>query len=386
MTDAPTFTILLPVHRPPHFLPHALRSVQLQRRNDFELFVVCDGAPQATVDFVESAAKTDSRIKLFNFPKGERHGEAHRHTALANAQGRFCCQIADDDLWLPHHLEEIELLLTKFEFGNLLHTYQVDENNIVTNLYDIADPLVQNRMCNMVWNVFGPTVVGYRLETYRKLPVGWSPAPEGLWTDLAMWRKFLTLPGIKAGSRISATSLHFPAGLRKDWSTERRQTEIAHVAGLLESTAFVDSIKQSALLSVASQLLQKRAMQDRINAGELTQKRLSNEAAERQKEIEELNARIGAVEAAIGDELASNSKFSSRLAAADRAIDFLTREAQGREKATAALRDRLSGAEAELASERQVNAEIAGRIAAMEASRSWRITAPFRRLRQFSRR
>jgi hypothetical protein len=201
-----------------------------------------------------------------------------------------------------------------------------------------------------------------------------------------MWRKFLALPGIKAGSRIAATSLHFPAGLRKDWPTERRQAEIAHAAGLLESTVFVDSIKQRALLSVANQLLQKRAMQDRINAGELVQKRLSNEALELQKEIEDLNARIGTVEAAIGDERASNSEFSSRLVAADRETDLLKREAQEREKATTALRERLSGTEAELAGEKQVNAEIAGRIAVIEASRSWRMTAPFRRLWQLGRR
>ena len=42
---APTFTILLPVNRPPALLKYAVRSVQAQERQDFELFIICDGAP-----------------------------------------------------------------------------------------------------------------------------------------------------------------------------------------------------------------------------------------------------------------------------------------------------------------------------------------------------
>ena len=43
MTAAPTFTILAPVHRPPELLAFAIGSVLNQTRQDFELFIVCDG-------------------------------------------------------------------------------------------------------------------------------------------------------------------------------------------------------------------------------------------------------------------------------------------------------------------------------------------------------
>ncbi|MFX5668440.1 hypothetical protein ABTE14_19460, partial [Acinetobacter baumannii] len=33
------------------------------------------------------------------------------------ARGRFVRQIADDELWLPNHLQELEQLLADFEFG-----------------------------------------------------------------------------------------------------------------------------------------------------------------------------------------------------------------------------------------------------------------------------
>lgn len=239
---APTFTILMPVHRSPVFMPHALRSVLNQNRPDFELFIVCDGAPQATVDYATAAARSDSRIKVFAFPKGERHGEAHRHVALAQARGRLCCQIADDDLWFPHHLNEIERLLSKVEFGNLLHTYAPDERRLWTLRHSLADPAVQHAMREEKRNFFGPTVVGYRLETYRRLPVGWSPAPKDIPTDLAMWQKFLALPHIIVGSRNVITSLHFPTAMRRDWPDERRLAEITRHANLMASPWYIHRV------------------------------------------------------------------------------------------------------------------------------------------------
>ena len=43
---------------------------------------------------------------MFDFPKGDRHGEAHRHAALAEARGELVAHICDDDLWFPEHLAE----------------------------------------------------------------------------------------------------------------------------------------------------------------------------------------------------------------------------------------------------------------------------------------
>jgi len=71
-----------------------------------EILVVGDGAPPYTRDLVRSFANSDSRIRFFEFPKGERRGEAHRAVVLEHqASGQIVCYCADDDLWLPFHLE-----------------------------------------------------------------------------------------------------------------------------------------------------------------------------------------------------------------------------------------------------------------------------------------
>src|SRR6185436_17784114 len=87
--EASLVTVLLPVNRPPDLLPFTVRSVQAQTVQAFELFIVCDGPPRATVDAAHELAIGDARIRVFDSPKGERNGEVHRHTALQEARGAF---------------------------------------------------------------------------------------------------------------------------------------------------------------------------------------------------------------------------------------------------------------------------------------------------------
>lgn len=220
------FTVLLPIVRPPLFLPFAIDSVLAQHIADFELFVVCDGAPPETVACAEDYARRDARVKVRAFPKGERHGEAHRHQVLAGASGRYVAHLADDDLWLPDHLEEMEALLATADFGNLLHVYVRPDGRVEILPGDLGSPDTRRRMLAEPFNVFGLTFAGYRLDAYRRLPDGWTPAPPGTWTDLHMWRKFLGTEGFTFATRAAVTALHFAAPERAEFTPERRREEI----------------------------------------------------------------------------------------------------------------------------------------------------------------
>jgi glycosyltransferase involved in cell wall biosynthesis len=225
--------------------------VLAQTRQDFELFIICDGAPEATAEAARAFAAQDRRIRAFIHPKGERHGEAWRHLALQDARGRIVCQIGDDDLWFPNHLAEVETLLATADFGDTLPMYLQPDGGARLFLADFGDATVRQQMTEGMINAFGPTPSAYRLETYRALPVGWSPAPVGMWTDLFMWRKFLALPDIRCATRFVATTLTFPQGLRQDWSLERRRGEIAAIASRIGDIAFRDRIFQGALTAAA---------------------------------------------------------------------------------------------------------------------------------------
>jgi glycosyltransferase involved in cell wall biosynthesis len=219
------FTVLLPVHRSPELLPSAIEAVLAQTVADLELFVVCDGAPESTIACAQRYAAADARVRVFPFPKGERFGEAHRHIALQEASGRYVAHIADDDLWMPNHLEEMAELLQGADFGNILHVSVLPDEKLWLLPCDLSQPALRDRMLREKFNRFGLSFGGYRLDAYRRLPVGWSPAPASLWTDLHMWRKFLCRDDMRFATRMAVTALCFLSHYRADLSLEERATE-----------------------------------------------------------------------------------------------------------------------------------------------------------------
>ena len=204
------FTILLPIHRPPVFLPLAVDTVLSQTIGDFELFIVCDGAPAETAAYARELEQRDRRIRAFVHPKGVRHGELWRHAALEHAHGRYIAHINDDDLWFPCHLEEMARLLDDAEFGNLPLVNVDYSGRPHWWAGDLQDSNVRKRILASRFNIANLTVAGYRLEAYRRLPVGWSPAPRDVWSDHFMWRKFLSVPEMVCSTRFAITALHFP--------------------------------------------------------------------------------------------------------------------------------------------------------------------------------
>ena len=218
------FTVLLCVHRLPELLPFAIKSVLWQSHGNFELFVVCDGTPEAAAS-ARALAADDPRIRVFDFEKGERNGERHRHAVLAEATGDLVAHLAYDDIWFPDHLKELAALLAGVEFGHLAVMAMAPDGSPLYFGRGLGNAAARQRMLSEKWNCFGPTVAGYRLSTYRRLPEGWAPAPPETWSDLHMWRKFLALDGISVGSRSSVQALCLHNSLRRGMTPEQRLQE-----------------------------------------------------------------------------------------------------------------------------------------------------------------
>lgn len=239
------FTILLPVLRPPDMLPLAIRSVLAQTEADFELCVICDGAPPETAEVARAFAARDPRVLVFPFPKGARHGETHRAAVLDGARSEFVAHIGDDDLWLPDHLVILARLLARADFVNVPGFHiRPDRRLWALPIADLADADARRRMLQTRWNFFGPTECGYRISAYRSLPEGWAPGPEDLQSDLNMWRKFLRRPGLRLRSGQALSTLKFPT---PDWghlSLAGRQIANQAVWDLMQDPAWLVSIRK----------------------------------------------------------------------------------------------------------------------------------------------
>lgn len=204
---AARFTVLLPVHRGPVFLQRAIACVQQQSLPDFQLVVLSDGAPYATAEAVARMAAHDRRIFYRSFPKGQRHGEAHRHAVLSEADSEFVAYIDDDGLWFPNHLAILRELLAEADYGQTQHLRYESPNAVCAVMGSLYDSALRLRMREYLVNFFGLANFGHRLEAYRRLPVGWSPAPVPVPTDLFMFAKFLAEPELRPATSLRVTSL-----------------------------------------------------------------------------------------------------------------------------------------------------------------------------------
>jgi GalNAc5-diNAcBac-PP-undecaprenol beta-1,3-glucosyltransferase len=220
-------TILIPTHNHVRPLAVAIESALAQSVADFELFIVGDGVSQATRAVATKFADADRRVRFFDFPKGPRKGEVHRHVALQQARGRFVAYLGDDDAWFPNHLEVLGEVLNEVDFG---HTMQIginSESRIVMMAADLQNPDFRARMLTTLFNRFDLTFAGHTLAAYHRLPHGWITTPPDFpWTDLYMWRQFLSQSWCRARSVMVPTGINTWTHLRPNLTDEERAKEM----------------------------------------------------------------------------------------------------------------------------------------------------------------
>jgi glycosyltransferase involved in cell wall biosynthesis len=239
------FLILLPIHRKPNLLKYALASVFNQYEKDFEIHIISDGSPEETTQTILNLVRRHRTITYHFFSKGYGNGEVYRDPIIRSSHADLVCQIADDDIWFPNHLQEIEKLLRDYDFGNTIQTEAAPVRRLMPLIADIADHQIASRMINERFNIFGPTASGYRKEAYLKLEEGWSPAPPNVWSDLHMWRKFLRHDAIRCGSRLSFTNLHIALPHHRDMTMEEREPINADWWEMVSKPASMNRLMQS---------------------------------------------------------------------------------------------------------------------------------------------
>jgi glycosyltransferase involved in cell wall biosynthesis len=103
----PFFSVIIPVYNRAECLRRAIESVRAQSCQDFEIVVVDDGSRDDPRAVAESFL--DPRIHFISQPNGG--GGKARNTAIDRARGRFIAPLDSDDVFLPHHLASMKVLL-----------------------------------------------------------------------------------------------------------------------------------------------------------------------------------------------------------------------------------------------------------------------------------
>jgi glycosyltransferase involved in cell wall biosynthesis len=200
-------TVLIPTFDNGEPIRCAIRSALAQTVEDVEVFVVGDGTTDETRDIVRDAQRADERVRFFDNPKGARHGEVHRHVALQEASGEVVCNLCDDDLWLPNHVEQMLGLLDGADFAHTMTILLSGDGSVDTWLVDLENA-EQRQVVIERTHAMNLSAIGHRLDAYRRLPHGWRAAPPTYNTDHWMTRQWLAEPWVRARSGRVMTNVH----------------------------------------------------------------------------------------------------------------------------------------------------------------------------------
>jgi GalNAc5-diNAcBac-PP-undecaprenol beta-1,3-glucosyltransferase len=234
-------TVLIPTHRHAKLLPFAVRSALAQLDAEIEVFVVGDGVEDDTRDAVEPFL-ADPRVRFFDRPKGERHGELLRHEALQDSKAAAVCYLCDDDLLLPGHVRQALDLLQHADLVTDLPANVWPDGSIHYFAFDLARPefvrlLAEGRGGG------GLTGTSHTREAYDRLPFGWRPAPRETHTDIFMWQQFVSLPNFKGATADRLTSLVFPSPLRIEMTEDERVAELELWEGRMQDPGFPEELE-----------------------------------------------------------------------------------------------------------------------------------------------
>lgn len=292
----PRATVLIPTFGHAPFLRWAIASAQAQTVRELEICVILDGSPPSMKEMVDGLSAEDGRIRSFYYPKAGRTGEVHRDKVLAQTTGGIVCYLSHDDLWLSGHVAAMEDRLAELDFTHTLHIEAGlgDAFGEVVAMYpcDLTAPETRSAMLDQERprNFFGLTFGAHTREAYAKLPEGWAATPDGVPTDLHMWRKFLSTPGIRIGTTMCATALHFPAPCwSARFSADEYGAELERYLPLLKAPAFRERLGRHAYGTVVARMQQAEAQLTECLARERAHPELL--AAEVNRRIRTLPAR-----------------------------------------------------------------------------------------------
>jgi glycosyl transferase family 2 len=234
-------TVLIPTHRHAKLLPFALRSALAQEDAEIEVFVVGDGVEDDTRLAVQPFL-ANSRVRFFDRPKGQRHGERLRHEALRDSSAAVVCYLCDDDLLLPGHVRQALELLQHADLVTDLPANVWPDGSIHYFAFDLGRPefvrlLAEGRGGG------GLTGVSHTREAYDRLPFGWRPAPPETATDVYMLQQFVALPDFEGATSDCLTSLAFPSPLRSGMTDDERVAELALWEERIRDPAFPEELE-----------------------------------------------------------------------------------------------------------------------------------------------
>jgi len=102
--DVPLVSFVIPTYDRTDLLRTAVKSALGQTLQVFEVILITDGSPPATMAVVEEFS-SDPRVSIFNYPVSSGNAVRGRNKGILEARGRYIAFLDSDDIAAPDRLE-----------------------------------------------------------------------------------------------------------------------------------------------------------------------------------------------------------------------------------------------------------------------------------------
>lgn len=139
MIDTKLVSIIMPSYNCGRYVEEAIRSVQAQTYQNWEIIFVDDCSSDDTINIVTTMRAEDERINVY---KNDYNSGAaiSRNNALRRAKGRWIAFLDSDDLWEPDKLEKQVYFMEKNEYAFSYTGYQEIDNDSRLRGVEISGP------------------------------------------------------------------------------------------------------------------------------------------------------------------------------------------------------------------------------------------------------
>ncbi len=122
--EAPLVSVIMPLYNSSKHVGDAIKSVQKQTLDSWELCITDDCSTDDSADIVAAIAVEDPRVRLFR-QESNRGAAAARNRSLDSARGRFVAYLDADDMWAPEKLERQVAFMEEGAYGFSCASYEV---------------------------------------------------------------------------------------------------------------------------------------------------------------------------------------------------------------------------------------------------------------------
>ena len=215
MFDSEKVLVIIPTHSNAGTLKQALRSVEIQTHENFEVQIIGDGSTAEVTAIAEEFSARDQRFKYRNCAKSKRKGEEYRHEAIMESEAKLITYLQDDDLFMPNHIH--------YSINEMRTSDFINPKPVFVSRTDMIWCIPTNIAyeSNRLWHLTGDTYqnsisltgVMHSKEAYLKLEEPWVSTPDNNpYTDLYMWRKFLSTKGLVFKTTECSRVINFLGG------------------------------------------------------------------------------------------------------------------------------------------------------------------------------